>query len=145
VTSSSHFLATFRSIPPNVSSTRQWELHNHSRQVEEHSHSPTYCLWRHGILGEGAVHRMRRGEGSRTGRHPRHSKTSVKSLRFLGLTGVKRSIKHAAAAPREASANWSDPLRDRSLCCSHASSCALKPLFVAVISVHIRIRRPTPY
>ncbi|OAK93799.1 hypothetical protein IQ06DRAFT_91581 [Phaeosphaeriaceae sp. SRC1lsM3a] len=50
----------------------------------------------------------------------------------LGLTGAKRSIEHAVAPP-EASANWPDLQFPRSLCCSYASSCALKPLIVAMI------------
>jgi hypothetical protein len=35
---------------PNLLSTRQQDLHHHSRQVKEHSHSPNYNLWRHGCL-----------------------------------------------------------------------------------------------
>jgi hypothetical protein len=52
---------------PNPSSTRQWKLHHHRRQVMEHSHSPIYHLWRHGMSCDTKAHRTRRGEGSEVG------------------------------------------------------------------------------
>jgi hypothetical protein len=52
---------------PNASSTRQWKLHHHRRQVMEHSHSPIYHLWRHGMSCDTKAHRTRRGEGSEVG------------------------------------------------------------------------------
>jgi hypothetical protein len=125
-------------------STRQRDLHHHSRQGKQHSHSPIYGLWRHGIVCDIDAHRMRRGEGflpGATHATPSPVSRALGSWGFPARSGASSTLWLQSRRPLTGLIT----MRDRGLCCSHASSCALKPLFVAVINVHVRIRRQTSY
>lgn len=100
----------------------------------EHSHSPTHILWRHGIIATRLPIRQTKVRGLNAAPP---TPLQGKCEEPWGLGAYRHEAEHQAHAqvPLSVHAKWWDLLCDRSLFCSHASSCALKQLIVEVINV----------